>query len=58
MKFAMSVTVGLEISGISVDIYLRSQTTQYPAWRSSSTDIPEISNPTVTHMAKFIYRYI
>jgi hypothetical protein len=43
MNFAMSVTVGLEISGIS--------------WLSSSLDIPEISILTTTFVATFFYRY-
>jgi hypothetical protein len=48
MNFDMRVTVGLEISGISKDELRHA---------SSSLDIPEISNHTVTRMAKLIYRY-
>jgi hypothetical protein len=48
MNFAMSVTVGLDISGISVDELLHAD---------YFVDIPEIFNPTVTLMAKFIFRY-
>jgi hypothetical protein len=51
MNFAMCVTVGLEISGISVDEL------RHAGYCGSSVDISEIFNPTVTHMVKFIFRY-
>jgi hypothetical protein len=47
-----AVTVGLEISGISVD-----ELRHAGYCVVGDTDIPEISNHTVTRMAKCIYRY-
>jgi hypothetical protein len=55
MNFAMRVTVWFEFSVISKDDLRHAG---YCVVGSSSTDIPEIFNPTVTHMAKFINRYI
>jgi hypothetical protein len=55
MNSAMRVTVWFEISGISIDELRHAG--YCLVGNSSILDIPEISNHTVTRMAKFIYRY-
>jgi hypothetical protein len=56
MNLAMSVTVGLEISGISID-ELRHAGYCRVGGEVHLQILPEISIHTVTRKAKFIYRY-